>query len=130
MYGYANPCAWHKNGVLMTLYKLFTWHCCNSSQAAGCRSWFVGVNLQSNSVLHNMWSVVCQVDLKRTKWGWRCDHRGCPCCDCRWFRCSNTCQEMINVHTQNQLDLANYPRHTKVSYEEWSLTLTRRSTRP
>ena len=112
MYGYTNPRTWHKCGILIPLWKvltwhcckskstnivftrnsliivlweLLTWHCCNSSQSAGCRSWVVGMNLHSNSVLHNMWSVVCKVDLKRIRRGWSCD------CGCVW--CSGACQE-------------------------------------
>ena len=118
---------------------VFLWHCINCLHGivatrpkrqvaeAGLLVWTCTVTVFSTTCA---WSVVCKVDLKRTRWGWHCDHRGCPCCDCRWFRCINTCQEMINVHTQSQLALANYPHHTKISYEEWSLTLTRQSTRP
>ena len=95
-----NPYGWHKRGILMILYELFTWHCCNSSQAAGCRSWFVGVNLHSDSVPHNMWSVVCKVDLKRIRRGRGCDHWGRRC-NCGCVRCSETCQEKINLQTHS-----------------------------
>ena len=93
VYGNANTCACQKRGiVVMILYKLLTWYCCNLSQAAGCRSWFVGMNLHGNGVLHNMWSVVCKVDFKRIRGGWGCDHWGWHCdCGCVW--CSGTCQE-------------------------------------
>ena len=81
-----------RNSLIIPLWKVLTWHCCNSSQSASCRSWVVSMNLHSNSVPHNMWSVVCKVDLKRIRRGWSCDHWGCRCdCGCVW--CSNTCQE-------------------------------------
>ena len=89
-----------RNGHKIPLWKLLTWHCCNSSQSAGCRSWVVCMNLHSNSVPHNMWSVVCKVDLKRIGRGWSCDHCGC-CCDCGCVWCSSTCQK-IDECTQSQ----------------------------
>ena len=108
VYRNANPCACQKHGIVMILYKLFTWHCCDSSQAAGCRSWFVGVNLHSDSVPHNTWSVVCKVDFKRIRGGWGCDHWGRGCAyGC--VRCSGTCQEKVTytvIVPHSQLTLA------------------------
>ena len=83
-------CLCHK---VKMIWKLLTWHCCNSSQAAGCRSWFVGMNLHNNSVPHYMWSVVCEVDLQRSREGRGHVHRGSSCCNCRYLSCRSTCEE-------------------------------------
>ena len=47
-----------------------------------------------------MWSVVCKVDLKRIRRGRGCDHWG-RCCNCGCVRCSETCQEKINLQTHS-----------------------------